>query len=204
METLKFLAQVAHILETEKFVSAKDAKTNGGRTTGDIAAWDVIQGTADFSEENLAFAQEALDFVRGYEGDNKYLVSLKKACFQDDIGVGSADRVAWAIPSYIRNAEEQLPGIAASNSKFQGVIGKEHAFVGTVARERRYTRMGKEKQVITLLDDGGNVYVWFPSNKVLPVEAGDRVRALGTVKAHNAYNGVNQTVLTRAKLFPHS
>jgi hypothetical protein len=203
MEILKFLAQEAHILETEKFVSTKDAKANPGmETTGSKAAWDLIQGVMTFTEENLAFAQEALDFVRGYTGTNKYLVSLAKSAAFDDIGVGQADRVAWVIPAYLRNAEESLPGNLGAESKFVGSEGSEAAFIGTVAKTRTYVRFGKQKQVISLLDEKGNVYVWFPSNKVLPVEAGDCVKVVATVKAHNTYNGVNQTILTRATLTP--
>lgn len=203
MEILEFLAQVASIMETEKFVSAKDVKANGGETTGDKAVWDLIQKHSTFSEENLAFATQALTWIRGYEGDNKYLTSLRKRTFLDDgVTVGNASMIAWVIPAYIRDQEESLPAISGQNSQFCGTVDKEHAFVGTVAALRTYTRFNRQKQVITLLDDSGNVFVYFPSNKILPVQTGDRVKVAGTVKAHNVYNGVNQTVLTRAKLLP--
>lgn len=202
MEILKFLAQVANICETEKFVSTKDAKASGGDTTGDKAAWDIIARHPSFTEENLAFAQTALEWIRSYDGANKYLASLRKSVAFDDVGVKQAPFVAWVIPAYIRNQEESLPSIMSANSKFQGTVDKEHAFLGTVAALRTYTRFGKQKQIVTLLDDGGNVFVYFPSNKILPLVTGDRVKVVAKVKAHNAYNGVDQTVLTRAVIRP--
>lgn len=202
MEILEFLAQVANICETEKFVSTKDVKASGGETTGDKAAWDIIGRHPTFTEENHAFAQEALEWIRSYQGDNKYLASLRKSVAFDDVGVKQAPFVAWVIPAYIRNQEESLPTVMAGNSKFQGTVDREHAFLGTVAALRTYVRFGKQKQVVTLLDDGGNVFVYFPSNKILPLITGDRVKVVGKVKAHSVYNGVSQTVLTRAVIRP--
>lgn len=202
MEILDFLSQVANIVETEKFVSTKDSKATGEQTTGDKAAWDVIQRSANFTEAHTAFAMEALTWIRGYEGANKYLLTLKKRVGFDDVTVASAPFVAWVIPAYIRNQEESIPALMAPNSKFVGTVGNEHAFLGTVSAARTYTRFGKQKQVINLLDDSGNAFAYFPSNKILPVEPGDRVKVVGKVKAHTVYNGVNQTTLNYAKLIP--
>lgn len=47
-------------------------------------------------------------------------------------------------------------------------------------------------------DDVGHVFTWRASNERLDV--GDRVTIMGSVKRHDTYRGVSQTVLTRCKV----
>ena len=49
----------------------------------------------------------------------------------------------------------------------------------------------------TFRDDNENVYVWITATKSYDI--GTQMKIMGKVKAHNEYNGVKQTVLTRVK-----
>ena len=49
------------------------------------------------------------------------------------------------------------------------------------------------------IDDNGNVLVW-QTSKGLAIEDGTKVRVTGTIKEHNEYKEVKQTVLTRCKI----
>jgi len=49
-----------------------------------------------------------------------------------------------------------------------------------------------------LKDDTGNQFSWITGNK-LEIAEGSHVKLDATVKQHKLYNGVKQTVLTRAK-----
>lgn len=200
MEIRQFLAQVASTIEGSAFVSAKDAKAKGVMSTGEDASWALIDGQPTFTEAHEALANKALDYVRGYEGDNSFLKGLRTACQFDEIGVQQAERVAWAIPAYNRSIEEQAPDGFGASSQYVGEIGGEHAFRGTVALTRTVNTRFGPKQIVTLTDKANNVFTYWPSNRVLDLKAGQAVRVVGKIKAHSAYNGVKQNVLTRAKI----
>lgn len=53
--------------------------------------------------------------------------------------------------------------------------------------------------VINMKDDNGNVYVWF-SSKGFDLSKGQKISIFGTVKAHDAYKDVKQTILTRCSI----
>lgn len=200
MEIRKFLAQVASTIGTGTFVSAKDAKAKKVMSTGEDASWALIDGQPSFTEEDLALADLALAYVRGYEGDNTFLKGLRTVATFDEIGVQQADRAAWVIPAYQRSVQEQAPDGFGADSEFVGEIGGEHAFRGAVAMVRTVNTRYGPKQIVTLTDKASNVFTYWPSNRSLDLEAGQAVRVVCKIKAHQVYNGVNQTVLTRAKI----
>ena len=201
MEILNFLAQVASNIEGSKFVTAKDAKAQKIMSTGEDASWALIDGQPTFTDAHLALAVEALDYVRTYTGDNKFVKDLGKVASNEDIGIGQADRAAWIIPAYQRSLEDAANAFEAANSEFVGEVGAEVVFAGKVAAVRTVNVRGFKKQVINLLDGKGNVFTYWRNEKAaLALEAGQSIRAFGKVKAHNVYNDVKQTVLTRATI----
>lgn len=200
MEIRKFLAQVASTVESGPFVSAKDAKAKGVMSTGEDASWALIDGQSTYNESHEALADQALAYVRGYDGDNSFLKGLKTVATFDEIGVQQADRVAWCIPAYMRTLQETVPDGFGADSEFVSKVGQEIAFRGTVAQVRSVNTRFGPKQIVTLADKANNVFTYWPSNRVLALEAGQSVRVVGKIKAHNVYNGIKQNVLTRAKI----
>ena len=207
MEIRQFLAQVASTIGKGAFVSVKEAKAKGVMSTGEDASWALIDGQPSYNEADLALAGLALDFVRGYEGDNTFLKGLRTVSTFDEIGIQQAERVAWVIPAYQRAVQEQTPNGFGADSKFVGEIGEEVAFRGMVASVRMVNTRFGPKQIVTLTDKANNVFTYWPSGKgadgkprALALASGDSVRCVAKIKAHQAYNGVNQTVLTRAKI----
>ena len=53
--------------------------------------------------------------------------------------------------------------------------------------------------IYNMVDDNGNVFVW-KTSKGIGIENGTRLTVKGTIKEHNEYAGVKQTVLTRCKM----
>lgn len=204
METLNFLAQVVADISVRGFISGKEAKDSGAQSTGDFAFWAVNLNEADYSEDHEKVASEALAWIRDYKGDNAFMQSLVKVAAFDTIHMGQCDRAAWIIQKFLNRENEELPVEYGANSQFVGVPKQEVVFRGTVALVRTYRSRFGEKQVLSLLDTKGNVYTYFPSNKILPLEQGQTVRVRAIVKAHNVYNGVNQTIVTRATIVPYT
>lgn len=54
-------------------------------------------------------------------------------------------------------------------------------------------------EVVKLLDSQGNVFTWFNHGKTRS-KKDDTLKIKGTVKAHNEYKGVKETILTRVKI----
>ena len=84
---------------------------------------------------------------------------------------------------------------AQVSSVHVGRIGKRDEFAGTVAGAyATETRFGTTVWV-TALDDAGNVLRWRCSGRAPRV--GDQITGKATVKAHDLWGDVQQTLLTR-------
>lgn len=81
-----------------------------------------------------------------------------------------------------------------SASKFVGEIGDRIEI--EVVVKRAVPLEGYYGGVIfTFEDDDENVFVW--KTQPRPIEVGSRIRLRGTIKAHNIFRDVEQTILTR-------
>jgi hypothetical protein len=104
---------------------------------------------------------------------------------------------ASVIPVWKRMMD-RLREADASPSKFQGEVGKRYDFVLTM----QYHWASEPGQwgvshLHKFTDGGGNVFVWWTGRKAC--EEGRTYRVRGTVKDHQEYQGIEQTVLTRCK-----
>lgn len=218
MEIRNLLAQVHSDLSNgATFVPKNDAE-KGLRSTGDNAFWACNLNEATYDEMDLKMADEALAYVLDYKGDQLFMKSLARVASWDDISPKGVDRAAWIMQKYLTREEQAagLPDGFGAQSAFQGEIdeqGKllpkqEIYFRATVAATRLFRNRFKgpgpngEKQVVTLSDKQGNVFAYFPSTKILDLKVGQELRVKATIKAHTTYEGVKQTVITRATLVP--
>lgn len=84
-----------------------------------------------------------------------------------------------------------------SESKFVGEIGERIEIEVEVKRaiplENYYGNI-----IFTFEDDDKNIFVWKTTPR--PIEVGSRIKLRGTVKAHNIFRDVEQTVLSRCTL----
>lgn len=109
-----------------------------------------------------------------------------------------------------RAADVQLPApavktleeVAASLSEFIGVCGKRTVFVGKVVSVRQFQSSNtfhyydSGLRVQTVLDvDGSTVIYW---NALADANKGDTVEFTATIKQHQIYKDVKQTVVSRA------
>ena len=155
-----------------------------------------------------------------FEGDiGRYHVKLNLYChFHDRCSVVSID----PRPAKDIEREERAAELAASltNSQWQGEEGKRQEIELTLVRDYAYEvpaygwNAGYDvRHIYTFADAEGNCYIWKTTNGLYqdaydehkiwnPVyaEIGDRLTLKGTVKEHDEYRGVKQTVLTRCKV----
>ncbi len=88
---------------------------------------------------------------------------------------------------------------ADANSKWVGDIKDRLEFEGVILGVLEIVGYYGTTDVIRIRDLDDNVYTWFASG-VHDVARGDRVAIKGTVKKHDEFRGVKQTVITRCKL----
>jgi hypothetical protein len=107
------------------------------------------------------------------------------------------EKTAGVAASMVKNPP--VPPKDYSGSKHLGEIGKRQVFenltvIGSIEREGDYG-------ITTILkfeDSDGNVLTWFASGSQ-SYNKGDVVTLKATVKDHSEYQGVKQTIITRAK-----
>jgi len=203
MNTLEFLAQVsASIKANGKFVGGKDAKANGGATTGDDAAFAIMDGETNFDASDLALAEEALAWARGYEGDNKFLSALRVKVATDDMLFSNASIAAWVIPAYQDKDNTNADLSSYKDAVFYGSVGGEAAFRGSIVSviTTKGGRFGPQSYV-TLADKANHLFLWKTSgDRANGLKAGQAVRVWGTIKEHKDYKGIKQTRLVRPKI----
>jgi hypothetical protein len=159
--------------------------------------------------EDIAQASAALDCVRDTFADrddlNDYEHNLNVACGQSSVSPKTAGLVASAVSFYLREQAKAAMALKQTGSVHFGTIGVREDFylslLSTFAHEGNYG----VSWITKLADTSGNVATWFASsNPALDMEPGKVYRVTATVKKHDAYKGVAQTILGRCKVLSDS
>lgn len=206
MDTLDFLAQCqASINARGKFVSRKDAAKLGIKSTGEDAAEALhFDGEADFTSEDKVRAGEALNWARGYSGDNSFLKTIASKVALDSMLFNNADLASWVLPAYERetNGASNFADMADyANSVYYGQEGDEAVFAGNVIHviTTKGGRFGPQ-QYVGITDNKNHFFLWKTSGgRADKLRPGQSVRVVATVKGHSDYKGVKQTLIQRPK-----
>lgn len=107
----------------------------------------------------------------------------------------------------IKEANKQVK-VKRSTSEHVGHIGDKIRIKATMTGFHYYKTKFGDVNIYTFTDIFKNVFVWKTSGyleKVIdglckPVLKGDQVELIGTVKDHDEYEGIKQTILTRCKV----
>jgi hypothetical protein len=219
VNTHKFLAVVANVIEKDGWTSKKRAEEYGKIPTVETAR-RVMFGTTDAktaredrerygdpTDEHKAKADVALTWARDLTDedlkDNDDLWNLHVVTATDyapERGTGILASV-FAAKDFAdgKRAQRQTREDEKKLSEYQGEIKKRQVFknlklVFVTSYETQYGT----NQISKLVDDDGNVFVWFGTGFDSSVEIGDTVDIKATPKAHEEYEGTKQTIITRA------
>lgn len=103
-------------------------------------------------------------------------------------------QVLKALEPYLYETENNL-------STYQGSIGERLRNIPVkITACNSFTSNYGERYVFNFEDENGNVYVWFTTSKKNTTEKGASCLLTGTVKEHNTYKGIKQTILSRCVL----
>ena len=103
----------------------------------------------------------------------------------------------------LRNKDEVISLInkmkyGDAESRFIGTIGERNVYDLTVIKTIPIDNQFGHSTIHIFKDEEGNQFTWTTGVKTLSV--GNSYRITGTIKDHKAYNGINQTVLTRCSV----
>lgn len=153
---------------------------------------------------------DALEWIRNADtSNNTYLHNLQmltsaKNCYLEsrDLGI-----VISLIPSFYnhQNAvkeEEERAAKSKSELKSQWVGSVGDKIVIDITEAEYVTTIHSyygDSYLYKFKDNDGNVFTWF-SSKYIDLDEVPHDHVAGTIKTHDYFRGVNQTVLTRCKL----
>jgi hypothetical protein len=208
-----FLALVAGLARQYGFVTKSQDPFNATATL----AWDVVLRDKDALKRlerdgfkvlpvDVRQAEAALAWIREMEPPhgNNYMTNLWIACKADSIDGRAAGITASLISAYTREVEKNAKVANEKQGKVSAHVGIEGGkFSGRVkvVSVRTFEPQNWYENVRTLvrMEQDGNVLTWWTSTAP-QVEADDEIDIKGTIKKHDEYNGVKQTVLTRCKI----
>lgn len=150
--------------------------------------------------ENRTEAAKVLDWAKGVEpGDSEYLANVKRCAQANFIGERNTAILGSAVASYHREVAAKVEREARPVSQWVGQPKDKLELDVTIKGETVIDGYYGTTHLYTLTDPEGNVFKWFASTGQ-EWETGQQVRIRGTVKDHEEYREVRQTVLTRCKV----
>lgn len=199
---------LAVIAETG-WMSRTEARDTGYQATADQVTdvLDNVWHTVDQREWNHAIrvsagrrvddAANLIAFVAGMEGDSEYVQNLRAVAACESVGARNVGLLVSAYAAYKRFVDNAVR--AASSTSHH--IGKE----GERLRGLRVQVVGSRSTdgefgvttIVRFRTEDGNVLTWFASGEREFID-GDWVTLTATVKAHKAYGGIQETIITRA------
>lgn len=154
-------------------------------------------------DAELATATDALTWAKAVAPTNDYLANLQAVASKTSLRYSDLGLAASAVTAFQRDhsraIEKAAVATATAGSVHFGAVKERLDVTGTVTMVRIFEGFYGPTALVKLLI-GGNVAVWWCSNVAKAPAQGATVTGKATVKAHEEYEGVAQTVLTRAAL----
>lgn len=157
----------------------------------------------DVTDDDMEVARKALKWIRSIDRAKAadYMYNLSLACASEVVKWKQSGLVASVISAYNRHVEElvKIKREKAKNPVHLGEIKSRYVFPNcTVRRVRSFDGHYGVTTLVVLETPGLNTILWWASgDKVEDFPVGDEVTITGTVKAHDEYKDIPQTVLSR-------
>lgn len=205
LSTLSYLALVVAAIRQFGWCARKDEDLFMGKvSTATLAQSGKVGKPTEEDEVKAGLVYDWAQTLGDREHLNDYMSNLRVACAQGYVTPRLAGIVASAVPAYDREQADKLAAQRTaqriSNSQHVGQVKQRLTFSDLLV-ERTYETENMYGLVtwVTMSDKDGNVFCWKASGSV-DFKVGDRVSGKGTVKGHDDYKGVKQTILTRCTL----
>lgn len=163
--------------------------------TGKLA--DKSRALYQPTEDHHAEAVKVLSWALALEpGNSEYLANVKRVATLEWVSFRNVAILGSAVASFWREHNERIEREAQPVSQFVGEQKQRLVLELTVRGETCIDGDYGVTHLYTLTDTTGNVFKWF-SSRNQNWERGQEVRVKATVKGHETYKDVRQTVITR-------
>lgn len=209
----EYLSWVAVVVRTEGWLSRSKARDQGGFATAD-RAFDLMTKIEAYRKrddprpaaEDLALSKTAIEWARkdlaAKPEKNDYEHNLSVVCTRDAVDIKAFGIAASLISAYKRamgfEAERKARIEREAKSEFFGEIGKRSVFTLTVLKVLDLESDYGAVHLHRFVDEKGNIATWFSSSGSLAIGKTYQIR--GTVKKHEEYKDIKQTMLTRCSI----
>jgi hypothetical protein len=190
-----FLAVAIDTIEKHGFAAAQAVETV---PTAVRVLYAIKNGEYHcLSEEIKARARAMIDFIKTVEPQGKtYIFNILEMIENNYVPISGINTAA-SIPVFYKRITETME----SGGEWVGKIGEkieiEVEFIKKYYKDTLYGMM----KIMTFKDKNGNIFVWFTNSSASNYFEEDKTYTLtGTIKSHDLYGKMKQTILTRVKI----
>ncbi len=152
------------------------------------------------ADDHKATAARVRDWARTADvSDSEYLANVQHLAESEYVRPRNAGILGSAVASYHREMNAQAEREARPVSQWAGQPKDKLELDVTVRGDTAIDGDWGVTHLYTLVSDDGNVFKWF-SSRNLELAPDQHIRITGTVKGHEEYREVRQTLLTRCKI----
>lgn len=172
--------------------------------------WVVLGDTYQIKDELKALGCRYTTMIGWHidhdlDGYDTLMVDVEDCFYTGADGIYHWQNWKTDVADKIKEATKQ---INRSKSDYVGKVGDKIRITATMTGLHFFKTQFGDQHIYTFTDIFNNVFVWkttsyldrITKNTCIPVQKGEKVELIGTVKDHSEYNGIKQTVLTRCKM----
>jgi hypothetical protein len=210
-----YLSHVAEVISIEGWLSRSAAKQFDKQATADIAYIHMhpspFQRRSDRlydrpSSKSEELAKEAATWCEALEDSavdgSEYLHNIRIIARRGLVGARQYGFAASIVSAYLREKAElvrkELHAKQAGISQYVGEIKKRQDFTVLVEKVLSFDGNYGTTHLHIMTDPNGNRLTWKSSSTVL--DTGKLLTIKATVKGHEEYKGIRQTILTRCQI----
>ena len=213
-DPVTYLGWVVRDIQENGWISRSFARSADKIATADSALheMDLASGRArplrgetrpePLTDDEVSKAAAAWEWA-STQGGNDYLDNLNTVAQKTTLRAKHLGLAASIISGYdraqSREIERAAQAQATAASTHVGNVGDRVEITGTVTFVKFFDGDYGTRALVKILADG-NVLTWWCSNASNAPEQGDVVTGKATIKAHETYQDIAQTVITRARL----
>ena len=165
-------------------------------------AWDrwIEKNNLHYQERDQKLACETLEWAKSQPttGVTDYLYNLGVAARAGFVKKSSAGILASAVQAHLRN-QERADETTKKVRNHVGTEGMREVFTNLTVKTMKYIEGFYGTTTLVIFEDEpGNILKWFSSKSLDGLEVGDVVDIKATVKKHDSYKDVPQTLVSRA------
>lgn len=202
IDVVNYLAHVAMVVRERGWMSRGRSRESDEESSADLALTAMFAGPMYYerpSAEDVAFAFAALDRAKELDpAENNYnfnVVQITKLDWIDFRATGIAASIVGTYQLHLEREAKKSAQFDLTASEYVGEVGQRQELMVTVIGVREVNGYYGPSTMVRMVA-GGNLLITFASGQFRP-EVGDQLHIRGTVKKHQEYQGVKQTMLNR-------